>query len=266
MTSSLSRRRLLGVAAAAAGAGAGAGAGLFGPAAVARAADVTAADPPAAEPATADPAPAELPRMGQRFTLDVVATGAALVVDRPAAPPVLRFTGTWTLEITETHEGDEAARSYRTVDLALQSRHPQFGWIVLRTPNGGGGAGTLRAQDDGSVLDLWAQPMVIAFERCGDDFGPFTFVSRQPAEWTGSLSAYPPPVPGEAADGSPAAGVLYRVAGPVDFGVDPARPNPPADDCPLLSPLPEQPATAREGGDPVFVRLRGMDVLLSSRA
>ncbi|MFG2824845.1 hypothetical protein ACGFX4_36125 [Kitasatospora sp. NPDC048365] len=263
MTSSLSRRRLLGVAAAAAGAG------LLGPAAVARAADVSAADPPAdpppADPVPTDPVPTELPQAGQRFTLDVAASGAALVVDRLSPPPVLKFTGTWTLEITEAHDADERARTYRTVDLALQSRHPQFGWIVLRTPEGGG-TGTLQAQDDGSVLDLWAQPMVIAFERCGDDFGPFTFVSRQPAEWAGSLSAYPPPVPGGNADGSPAAGALYRVAGPVDFGVDPARPNPPADDCLLLSPLPEQPATAREDEDPVFVRLRGMDVLLSSRA
>ncbi|GAA2790015.1 hypothetical protein GCM10010441_13980 [Kitasatospora paracochleata] len=239
MTSSLSRRRLLGAAAAAAGAG------LFGPAPAAHAADQPAVD---------------LPAVGQTLAFGVTTTATTLLVDLPPPLPVLTFTGSWSVEITAT--GSDGC-TYRTVDLALDARHPQFGLITLRAPDGEPGTGTLRPQADGGVLDQWGQPLRITFERCGREFGPFRFVSSAPAAWTGTMPAYPPPPPGVNPDGSPTGRTLYRTAGPIRFGLDPDRANPPADNCPLTAgPLPQQSA-ARADADPEYLELQGMDCTIS---
>ncbi len=227
MTSSLSRRRLLGHAVAAAGMGA-----LLAPGIASGTAAALSSPAPA-------PTPAELPEIGQTIRLGLNGFGATLRVNAPPPLPTLNFVGSRTVKVLAG--GTDFVR-LRTLNFTMRAFHPMFGSITLRDPDIDiAPTSTLELGPQG-LVETWFQSMTVSFDRCQALEGPFTFETLEPGKWVAHHTAFPPPPQRTNPDGSPTGGTLYKAQRPVSYG-RPATSNPSAPHCPLSHPLPEPDGT-----------------------
>ncbi|MGZ3113685.1 hypothetical protein [Streptomyces sp. H62] len=236
MTSSLSRRRLLGHAVAATGMGA-----LLAPGFATRAAAALSSPAPA-------PTRAELPRIGQTFHLSLNGLGATLLVNLPPPLPTLNFIGSRTVKVLV---GGTDFFRLQSLDFTMEAAHPLFGKITLRQPHSDTAAASTLTLGPQGLVETWFQSMTVTFERCGDEAGPFTFQTLAPGKWIAHHTTFPPPPQGTKAGGAPTGGTLYKVQRPISYG-HPAASNPAAPHCPLSNPLPDD-----TGG---YLRLQGFDI------
>lgn len=198
MTAFLSRRRLLGRAMAAAG-----GALLLGD-----------ADRAFAVPRSAAAAP-PLPAIGQTVTVSVNAFATTLAVDLPPPLPTLNFIGSLAQKVLVG--GADFVR-LQTLDFTLEAFHPLFGKVTLRLPDADVSPASILQLGPGRLTETWLQAFQATFERQGDNPGPFTYQTLEPAKWVAQLAQYPPPPQGTNPDGSPTGGALFQLQAPIRLG------------------------------------------------
>lgn len=195
MTSSLSRRRLLGQALATVG-----GAFLM-------------SRPVSAYAVTAG---SLLPSVGQTVTVNLRGFGAALATDTlPPPHPKLDFVGAMTQKVLE---GGTDFVHLQTLDFVLRAQHPLFGGLTLRLPDSDATPlSTVKAAEDG-LVETWFQSFTFTAEKQGDMEGPFTYDTLEPGRWEAHLSSYPPPPWSSDPDGAPTGGALFQLQAPISLG------------------------------------------------
>ncbi|MGV4985785.1 hypothetical protein ACVB8X_06985 [Streptomyces sp. NRAIS4] len=194
MTSSLSRRRLLGQAMTAAS-----GALLASHASRAYAATRASLLPP----------------VGQTVNLSVNAFGVTLAVEGTQQHQTLNFIGSLVQKVLIG--GADFVR-LQTLNLAMEAIHPLFGKVTLHLPDVDVSPSSILKTGPGGLVETWLQSFNATFERWGDLAGSFTFQTFDVAHWQAHLSSYPPPPQGMNPDGSPTGGALFHVQAPIRLG------------------------------------------------